>query len=267
MVELREARKVASKIGLGLQYVLKEARVFDIWAKLSPVIISEEIAPHATLICKGGTALNKVFLKDIQRFSEDLDFDAFFTKEISKKEKIEFLEKHILSHLKNSYQIEEPRLMRDVVRFTCNFINEMDAKDCVFVEFNIQPKGPMIFEIRKAKSEILDIAPVEIPVYTFPVLVAKKIKTFYERGSGKDLYDIFYSLKIAKEIKEIVDAFIDVLPKAMTRKLIRDSGLSGTDRCLAVVAWYLQQNGLNVSVATEDEALARMRREFDVKVR
>jgi len=63
------------------------------------------------------------------------------------------------------------------------------------------------------------------------------------------------------------DAFIDVLPKAMTRKLIRDSGLSGTDRCLAVVAWYLQQNGLNVSVATEDEALARMRREFDVKVR
>jgi predicted nucleotidyltransferase component of viral defense system len=211
MVELREARKVASKIGLGLQYVLKEARVFDIWAKLSPVIISEEIAPHATLICKGGTALNKVFLKDIQRFSEDLDFDAFFTKEISKKENIEFLEKHILSHLKNSYQIEEPRLMRDVVRFTCNFINEMGAKDCVFVEFNIEPKGPMIFEIRKAKSEILDIAPVEIPVYTFPVLVAKKIKTFYERGSGKDLYDIFYSLKIAKEIKEIVDALKEVL--------------------------------------------------------
>jgi hypothetical protein len=35
--------------------------------KLSPVIISEEIVPHATLICKGGTALNKVFLKDIQR--------------------------------------------------------------------------------------------------------------------------------------------------------------------------------------------------------
>jgi hypothetical protein len=47
----------------------------------------------------------------------------------------------------------------------------------------------------------------------------------------------------------------------------KDSGLSGTDKCLVLVAWYLQQNGLNVSVATEDEALARMRGEFDVKVR
>ena len=63
------------------------------------------------------------------------------------------------------------------------------------------------------------------------------------------------------------DAFIDVLLKAMRRKLIKDSGFSGTDKCLVLVAWYLQQNGLNVSVATEDEALARMRGEFDVKVR
>lgn len=40
MVELREARKAAAKIGLGLQYVLKEARVFDIWSKLGPIILS-----------------------------------------------------------------------------------------------------------------------------------------------------------------------------------------------------------------------------------
>jgi hypothetical protein len=63
------------------------------------------------------------------------------------------------------------------------------------------------------------------------------------------------------------DAFIDVLPKALRRKLMREDGLSGTDKCLVLVAWYLQQNGLNVSVATEDEALARMCGEFDVKVR
>lgn len=32
MVELREARKTAARIGSGLQHVLKEARVFDAWA-------------------------------------------------------------------------------------------------------------------------------------------------------------------------------------------------------------------------------------------
>jgi hypothetical protein len=36
MVELREARKIASSSGLGLQYVLKEARVLDIWGKAEP---------------------------------------------------------------------------------------------------------------------------------------------------------------------------------------------------------------------------------------
>jgi predicted nucleotidyltransferase component of viral defense system len=211
MVELKEARKVASKIGLGLQYVLKEARVFDILAKLSPVILSEKIRSDVILILKGGTALNKVFLKSIQRFSEDLDFDAFFSKDINSKEKINFIENYILSHIKSIYQIEKPRMMKNVVRFTCNFVNEIGAKDCVFIEFNIQPSGPKVFEIRKAESEILDITPVEIPVYPFPFLIAKKIKTFYERDSGKDLYDIFYSLKIAKDIKEIVDILKEVL--------------------------------------------------------
>lgn len=134
MVELREARKTAARIGLGLQYILKEARIFDIWAKLSPIILSKELASQVTIICKGGTVLNKVFLKNTGRFSEDLDFDAFFTKKLNKKEEIAFLEKNVLSNLKASYQIERPRLMKEVVRSTCSFVNEMGAKDCVFVE-------------------------------------------------------------------------------------------------------------------------------------
>jgi len=135
MVELREARKIAAKIGLGLQYVLKEARIFDVWKTLGPVIFSENVASEVTLICKGGTVLNKVFLKGTQRFSEDVDFDAFFKKKINKKEKIVFLDENVLFALKTNYEIEVPRLMKDVVRFTCKFRNEMGAKDCIFVEF------------------------------------------------------------------------------------------------------------------------------------
>lgn len=79
------------------------------------------------------------------------------------------------------------------------------------MKFNLEPKGPTTFEIREARSKTLDIAPVKIPSYPFPVLVAKKIKTFYERGSGKDLYDIFYSLKIVKDVQEIINALKSVL--------------------------------------------------------
>lgn len=211
MVELREARKTAAKIGLGLQYVLKEARVFDIWSKLSPIALSDNISSHVTIVCKGGTVLNKVFLKGTQRFSEDLDFDAFFSKELSKKEKIDFLDKNMLSNLRSSYEIEKPRLMRDVVRFTCSFVNEMGAKDSVSVEFNVEPKGSSDFVMQRATSELIMAQTVRIPTYSFPVIVAKKLKTFYERGSGKDLYDIYYSLKIMKDVREIVKALKDVL--------------------------------------------------------
>ncbi len=211
MVELREARKTAARIGLGLQYILKETRVFGIWSKLSPIILSGEISSHVTIVCKGGTVLNKVFLKGTQRFSEDLDFDAFFSKELSKKEKIDFLDKNILSNLRSSYQIEKPRLMRDVVRFTCSFTNETGAKDSVFVEFNLEPKGSSDFVQQEATSELIKAKAIGIPTYSFHVLVAKKLKTFYERGSGKDLYDIYYSLKITKDIRKIVKALKEVL--------------------------------------------------------
>ena len=79
MVDLREARRAAARVGLGLQYVLKEYRVFDIWSRLSPWLLSEEAKAEMVIVCKGGTALNKVFLAGAQRFSEDLDFDAFLT--------------------------------------------------------------------------------------------------------------------------------------------------------------------------------------------
>jgi len=211
MAELREARKTAAKIGLGLQYVLKEARVFDVWSKLGPIILSDDISSCVTIVCKGGTVLNKVFLKGTQRFSEDLDFDAFFSKELGKKEKVAFLDENILSNLRSSYQIEKPRLMRDVVRFTCSFMNEMGARDSVFVEFNVEPKGSSDFVIQEASSELARAQTVRIPTYSLPVLVAKKLKTFYERGSGKDLYDIYYSLRIAKDVREIVKALQGVL--------------------------------------------------------
>lgn len=73
MVSLREARQAAAKTGIGLEYVLKEARVFDIWSKICSTFISKEIMNQATVICKGGTSLNKVFLGKVQRFSEDID--------------------------------------------------------------------------------------------------------------------------------------------------------------------------------------------------
>jgi len=212
MVELREARKIAASTGLGLQYVLKEARVFDIWKRLSPIVMSRKVRSRAILVCKGGTALNKIYLAGVQRFSEDLDFDAFFKGSLTRGQKVDFLQKNLIAALTKHYDIQRPRMMREVLRFTCSFDNEMEKRDSIFVEFNLQvPKVGRIV-VREAKSELWGLS-AKIPVYSFETLVAKKLKTFYERESGKDLYDIYRSLEERSndEVRRIVAVFRRVL--------------------------------------------------------
>jgi predicted nucleotidyltransferase component of viral defense system len=48
--------------------------------------------------------------------------------------------------------------------------------------------------MEEARSQLWG-ATVTVPVYCFETLVAKKLKTSYERETGKDLYDIDRSLQ------------------------------------------------------------------------
>jgi predicted nucleotidyltransferase component of viral defense system len=239
MVELREARRIASTTGLGLQYVLKEARVFDIWGKLSPLVMSGGVKSKVIIVCKGGTALNKTYLPGVQRFSEDLDFDAFFKGSVTRSRKIEFLQNELISALTNEYDVQRPRMMREIVRFTCSFLNEIGMKDSIFVEFNLNAPRVGTIVVEKAKSQLWGTT-VTIPVYSFESLVAKKLKTFYERETGKDLYDIYRSLqgRKASEMREIV---------SMLRKVLAAEGIKYSD-FVSGVSRALQNDELIASV-------------------
>lgn len=212
MVELREARKIASSSGLGLQYVLKEARVFDIWGRLSPLIMSEKVRSKVIIVSKGGTALNKICLLGVQRFSEDLDFDAFFKGSTTRSRKIKFLQTELMAALAKDYDVQRPRMMREIVRFTCSFVNEMGRKDSIFVKFNLRAPKVGRIVVMEAHSQLWG-STVRVPAYSFDALVAKKVKTFYERETGKDLYDIYRSLegRTDAEMRRIVSTLRRVL--------------------------------------------------------
>lgn len=233
-MDVRELRRAAARTGIGLQYVMKEARVFDIWQRLSPVIVSSKLRKQARIVCKGGTALNKIFLGGLQRFSEDLDFDVFFSADSGKdrSERIGFLQDNIISAIDSDYTIDRPRLMRQVVRFTCSFTNEMGQRDSLSVEFNIDT--PFVGRVVKARavSFILKLPAVSIPVYSFHSLVAKKLKTFYERETGKDIYDIYRSLEKCKPstMKQVVSILKRVLE---AERIAYDDFVSGIDTALS----------------------------------
>lgn len=214
-LNFREVRRAAARTGIGLQYVMKEARVFDIWQRLGTVIASRKVRRQVRIVCKGGTALNKIFFGGLQRFSEDLDFDAFFSADsgLDRSGKIGFLQDNVLSVIDSDYTIDRPRVMRQVARFTCSFTNETGQRDSVFVEFNIDT--PFVGRVIKAKamSSILKLPAVSIPVYSFSSLVAKKLKTFYERETGKDIYDIYRGLEKCKpsDMRQIISMLKRVL--------------------------------------------------------
>jgi len=214
MVSLREARQVAAKTGIGVQYVLKEARVFDIWSKLCPAILSGEITIHAEVIFKGGTSLNKVFLGKVQRFSEDLDMDIFFKKKLGREEKIQFIKDRVIPILNSDYTIPKEARRKNVILFFCKFKNEIGMNDNIQLEFNIGESRTGTDEIATARSSILPLKLDSIPVYSFDTLAAKKLKAFYEREEGKDIYDLYYSLKSNTNIAKVIPILKDVLKSA-----------------------------------------------------
>lgn len=194
-LSMREINQAAARTGIGRQYVLKEVRVFDIWSRICPALLSKEITTHAKVICKGGTTLNKVFLGRVQRFSEDLDLDMFFKKSIEREEKIQFIKDSIIPLVNSSYTIPKEARKRNIILFFCKFKNELGMDDNVQLEFNIDERRTGFDELATAKSSILPLKLDNIPVYSFDTLIAKKIKTFYEREEGKDVYDLYYSLR------------------------------------------------------------------------
>jgi predicted nucleotidyltransferase component of viral defense system len=50
-----------------------------------------------------------------------------------------------------------------------------------------------------------------VRVYSFDTLIAKKLKTFYERAEGKDIYDLYYGLKQTNDKRQLIRALKTVL--------------------------------------------------------
>jgi predicted nucleotidyltransferase component of viral defense system len=211
MVSKREAQQAAARSGIGLQYVLKESRVFDIWSKICPAFLSKDIKDHATVICKGGTPLNKIFLGNVQRFSEDIDMDIFFKKKLEKDDKILFIKDNIMPLLSGSYTIPKEARRGNIIMFFCQFQNEIGMKDNIQLEFNVSEVRTGVDVIADAHSKILTLSLSGIPVYSFDTLIAKKLKTFYEREEGKDVYDLYHSLQLNSNWTRIIPILKDVL--------------------------------------------------------
>lgn len=185
----------SAKSGLPRNYAIKEHHVFDILGKLSA-----KLTGRNDIVFKGGTALNKIYLGDVQRFSEDIDFDCFY--EDKKEEKIKGLVE-IVKEIEG-YRVTRGWRLRETIRFELAYVLPNGQKDRVFVEFNLK-KGSCPFEVVSgtAKSNVSGQTVAGILTYPLDVLILLKMGALISRGEGKDVYDVYYGLLRAR--KEEID--------------------------------------------------------------
>jgi predicted nucleotidyltransferase component of viral defense system len=166
-----ELRAYAAKAGLGLNFVIKEAFLFQL----------AEILEEYGFVMKGGTAINKGYLKGHQRFSEDLDYD---TEE----------EKHKVRSIIHGlgWPVKREYFTRHSIGFALAYEFE-NVKDAVKVDFAFRMNGAY------GKKEMLsDFLPLSkrVRMYEIGDLMAQKEGAFEDRMEWKDLYDLYWINKI-----------------------------------------------------------------------
>ncbi|MBD3203178.1 hypothetical protein GF327_02710 [Candidatus Woesearchaeota archaeon] len=195
MLDLTILRRTALIKGLSLNYISKEDKISNLLSQLSKIL-------GDNFIMKGGTAINRVYLlkTGYNRFSEDIDIDFILDKDNKKKIKLcnEYIQKI------QGFDIDKPRLMNETLKFDCYYINELDHKDKVQVEFYLKLKK-LLFKSQKVlvKSKYIETNPCIFNIYSFENLIAMKFITLYTRNEGKDIFDLYYSLKSDFDFKKV----------------------------------------------------------------
>ena len=198
MIDLDMLKLQAVKTGLGIKYLSKEERISILLSQLNE-IFSDDV------VLKGGTALSRGYLYSMQRgrFSEDIDLD--YCKHNSLDDKI----RHIKNEMKkiNEFDVSPPRILHRTLRFDCQYVNQLDEKDRVQVEFYLSEKKPAKpGQQILLQSQYLPVSATLFFVYSLEDLLAQKLITLYSREEGKDIYDLFYGLDLTFKEKILRDA-------------------------------------------------------------
>ena len=140
------------------------------------------------LVFRGGTALNKLFIKPPARYSEDIDFVQRKASPIGQTiDAIREVLRPWLGDPKWKITQQSAKLV-----YTYEAINKLSAK--LKIEINIKEHFqvlPLRFEQFNTESEWFS-GGTSIATYEIDELMATKLRALYQRRKGRDLFDLWY---------------------------------------------------------------------------
>ena len=157
------------------------------------------------LAFRGGTALHKLYLNPAPRYSEDIDLvqiKAGPIKPIMKRlqEVITFFEEPRKTQVKGHGAKALYRFNSEYEEIRLRLKLEINCKE----HFNVLDWVDFPFEV---ESEWFS-GKAEIKTYSINELLGTKLRAFYQRSKGRDLFDLDYSrLNMELDIEQIIHCF------------------------------------------------------------
>lgn len=157
-----------------------------------------------TLVFRGGTCLNKLFLKPAARYSEDIDFVQKRSEPIGST--IDTIRKLFKPWLGDpAWKITE-RSTKLIYKYQS--INNLPAK--LKIEINTTEH----FQVLPLKTEHFSMnsewfqGEANVITYEIDELIATKLRALYQRRKGRDLFDLWYVLsQNLINIDQVIDIF------------------------------------------------------------
>ncbi|MBI2630586.1 nucleotidyl transferase AbiEii/AbiGii toxin family protein [Candidatus Pacearchaeota archaeon] len=163
------------------------------------------------LVFKGGTALYKLY--NLQRFSEDLDFSLLENLDV------ESMIKEIIKNFENA-EIKDIKKTEYSILVKIGFKGLLTKYNTLRIDINL--KNPFLekFDIKNYTSQYVDINPFYVRIMSLKEIIAEKIHSLLARDKARDLYDLFFLLKLADFEPELVEKKLKIFKMSLNYKEI-----------------------------------------------
>ncbi|RLJ02580.1 MAG: hypothetical protein DRP10_00770 [Candidatus Aenigmatarchaeota archaeon] len=163
------------------------------------------------LVFKGGTALYKLY--NMPRFSEDLDFTLLDPKENTEDKIVKIAEK-----LDAEINIKK---LKTSLLFKLRFNGILTSYNTVRIDVSLRNKVLLGFNLKNYVPDYIDIKPFSLKILKLKEMVAEKIHSLLARKNARDLYDLFFLLRISEFDKKLAKEKLKIFGMRFNSNLIK----------------------------------------------
>jgi predicted nucleotidyltransferase component of viral defense system len=145
---------------------------------------------RSSLVFRGGTALNKLYIQPPARYSEDIDLVQIKSEPIGST--LDAIRSVLDGWLGEPRRLLTERSAKLIYRYTA--VDETPAKLKIEINttehFHVQPLQAKLYNINSEWFQGLS----HVMTYQLNELMGTKLRALYQRRKGRDLFDLWYTL-------------------------------------------------------------------------